>query len=169
MTHDNFQRLHREYFENRILSAHPVEVVAMLFQAALENLADAIRHLKSGDRLARARSVTRAEQAIQELLIALDHSVDPAFSRRSADLYRFAIGRIAAGHAEQSERAFTEAITVLRPLAEAWTELKTRTCDEPARPDSTAEASKTPEPSVSDAYAGYRSGAAMAGSRDWSL
>ena len=41
------QRAHRDYQESRILSAHPVEVVHMLYQVAIDNLTAAIANLKS--------------------------------------------------------------------------------------------------------------------------
>jgi flagellar secretion chaperone FliS len=169
------ERLQREYVESRILSAHPVETVAMLYQIAIESLEEAIRCLKSRDRMTRARMVTRAEKAIHELLIALNPSVDPEFVRNSADLYRYALRRIIAGHAQQTEGPFREALSVLRPLGSAWAELKTRIHAEPGA----VEVAAIPEPvpaedrstpaAVYDPYAAYRYSGPPTPSRDWSL
>jgi flagellar biosynthetic protein FliS len=164
------ERLQREYVESRILSAHPVETVAMLYQIAIESLEEAIRCLKSGDRLGRARLVTRAQKAIHELLIALDPAVDPAFVRKTADLYRYALRRIIAGHAEQSEAPFREALAVLRPLGSAWAEVKTRICAEPdATEPAPMEERREMAAAVSNPYAAYGYAQAPTGSRDWSL
>ncbi|HTS77888.1 MAG TPA: flagellar protein FliS [Bryobacteraceae bacterium] len=163
------ERMRRDYLESRILSAQPVEIVAMLFQVATTSLAEAIENLKSGDRFARSRAVTRAEQAIHELLIALDHSVHPAFSRTSADLYRYALARIVAGHARESEQAFREALAVLQPLESAWMDLKVRSGGEPLEPsvEESPEEPKMRSPAVKDPYEAYRQSPALA-SRDWS-
>lgn len=162
------ERLRKDYLESRILSAHPVEIVAMLYEVAIDSLNDAIAQLRARDRFARSRAVTRAEQAIQELLIALDHSVNAQFSQTSADLYRYALGRIVAGHAHESERAFQEALTVLRPLAGAWADLKARLVDEPAeKAEETAVEEPRVSESASDPYAAYRQ-TTVAASRDWS-
>jgi flagellar biosynthetic protein FliS len=164
------QRLRKDYLESRILSAHPVEIVAMLYEVAIDSLNEAIGHLKTCDRFARSRAVTRAEQAIQELLIALDHSVNAPFSRTSEDLYRYTLSRIVAGHAQESEAAFQEALTILKPLASAWADLKARLCEEPkaAAEAPTEQPSNAGTESVNDPYEAYRQNPAAAASRDWS-
>jgi flagellar biosynthetic protein FliS len=169
MDRDTQQRLQREYVESRILSAHPVELVAMLFAVATENLRNAIEYLKSGERIARSRAVTRAEQAIHELLISLDYSVNPPFAQRTAALYRYAVGRIIAGHAEESQEAFEEALAVLEPVAAAWSDVKTRMCAEPAGEGADQDESRMPDAVVNDPYAAYRGSPAVATSRDWSI
>lgn len=161
------QQLRREYVENRIRSAQPVEIVAMLFEIAIESVKTAIADLKTNDRFARSRAVTRAEQAIHELVISLDHSVDPSFSRTSAGLYRYALDRVVAGHASESEQEFQEALAVLQPLGSAWTDLTTRLYSEPSTQDTDPE--QTAEPAPNDPYGAYRQNTATVGSRDWSL
>jgi flagellar biosynthetic protein FliS len=164
------ERFRRDYVETRILSAHPVEIVAMLYEVAIENLNEAIRHLKTGDRLARSRAVTRAQQAIHELLIALDHSVFPPFSRTTAGLYQYALNRMVTGHAKESEVAFQEALAVLKPLGSAWAEVKSQLCAEPKSTE--APAVEQPQAEVSegfnDPYSAYRQNSGGPASRDWS-
>jgi flagellar secretion chaperone FliS len=165
------ERMRKEYAESRLLSAHPVEVIAMLYEIAIAALQEAIGHLRSGDRFARSRAITRAEQAVQELLFALDHSKGEEFSRTSAGLYHYALKRMVAGHAKQSEAEFEEALRVLKPLARAWTELKTRTVYEKASERGVespveAEAGETRE-EVRNPYAAYRQDP-VAAAREWS-
>ncbi len=169
MDRRTLERMRRDYVESRILSAHPVEIVAMLFQVATSSLTEAIENLKSGNRFARSRAVTRAEQAIHELLIALDHSVHPAFSSTAADLYRYALARIVAGHARESEQAFQEALSVLQPLESAWLDLKVRSSGESQQPlvEESPEEPKPDSPAVKDPYEAYRQSPSLA-SRDWS-
>jgi len=164
------RRAHRHYIESRIRAAHPVEIVSMLFETALESLQSAIEHLKTRDHFARSGAVTRAEQAVHELLIALDHSVDPAFTRRLAGVYGFALQRIVAGHAQKSAAAFREAIAVLTPLASAWATVK-RQISGGAPASSFASEDATPEDPrilIPDPYAAYRSSPGVVASRDWS-
>jgi len=168
MDSNNHTRSYRDYLESRILGAHPVEIVALFYQVAIDNLNEAIAHLKSGDHLARSAAVTRAEQAVHELLIALDHSVNAPFTRTSEDLYRYALERIVTGHARRSEEAFREALAVLTPLAAAWADLKSRLCQEPAEQTGEPEGRQDREETISDPYAAYRQNPAAAASRDWS-
>src|SRR5277367_1172480 len=92
------QRAYKDYLESRIATAHPVEIIHLLYQVAIDNLNLAITHLKSGDAFARAKAVTKAELAVDELIIALDHSVGANFTRTLADLYGYVLRQIVAGH-----------------------------------------------------------------------
>src|SRR6185369_7022101 len=72
---DPVMQAQREYQESRILAAQPAELIELLYQIAIRSLKKAIGHLKSGDAMARAAEVTRAQEAVNELMAALDHSV----------------------------------------------------------------------------------------------
>jgi flagellar biosynthetic protein FliS len=161
--------LRRGYFEQRILSAHPVEIVALLFRVAIESLHEAVQHLKSGDRFARSSSITRAEHAIQELLFSLDHSVYPSFSRTASGLYRYALDRIVAGHAQESEKAFQDALAVLDPLSKAWEDVRARICEDPgAGPQEEEAPAEPPRESAKGPHSAYLGTQIPLGSRDWS-
>jgi len=168
MESETRERLQREYLENRIRSAHPVELVNMLYEVAIDNLKAAIRHLKSHDRLARAQAITRAEGAVHELLVALDHSVNAPFTHSLASLYSYCLGRMVEGHAKQSEQAFQDALSVLSTLAVAWKEVKERTCGVSQTGEEDAEEA-APLPGVSGPYAGYGLGSEKSlSSQGWS-
>lgn len=163
------ERIRRDYFEERIRSAHPVEIVALLFRVAIESLHEAVQRLKSGDRFGRSSSITRAEHAIQELLFSLDHSVYPSFSRTASGLYRYALDRIVAGHAQESEKAFQDALAVLDPLSKAWEDVRARICDDPgARPQEAEASAEPPREGAKDPYSAYLRTQTPLGSRDWS-
>ena len=126
------QQAHRDYAESRVLSAHPVEIVHMLYQVAIDNLNAAISHLRNRDHFARSQAVTKAQSAIHELILALDHSVNAPFTRTLSDLYHYSLQQITTGHGKQSEQAFREALSILTTLASAWAEVKKRLCGEEA-------------------------------------
>jgi flagellar biosynthetic protein FliS len=161
------QRLQREYLEHRIRAAHPLELISMLYDVAIDNLNAAIEHLKTRDRLARSRVVTRAEQAVGELLVSLDHSVNAPFTRTLAGLYKYCLERTIAGHATQSETPFREALSVLSTLALAWRELKEQACGAPKTDGAIPPQEPEYAPVVNGRFTGYQE-AARAGSRDWS-
>jgi len=160
------ERMRKEYVESRILSAHPVEIVAGLYEAALGGLHEAIGYLRTGDRMARSKAITKAEHAVQELWFALDHSVNPPFSRRSADLYQYVLGRMVTGHARESERELQEALSVLTPLGSAWSEVSARITAEPKQSEETAVESEAQ--ARSDPYSAYRQEPGPVTERDWS-
>ena len=117
---DPVQQAQRDYLESRVLSAQPAELVEMLYQIAIQSLKKAIGHLKSGDALARAGEITRAQEAVNELMAALDHSVGASFTQTLASLYAYVQQQILKGHAGPSEDALQRAIGILGTLQEGW-------------------------------------------------
>jgi flagellin-specific chaperone FliS len=142
----------------------------------MDNLNAAIAHLKNGDAFARASAVTKAEIAVDELLLALDHSVGAPFTRTLASLYDYILQQIIQGHARKSEKAFREALSILTTLSDAWAEVKAKVLAEVPSAAATPQAmvEEAPEPvaqsEASDPGAAYRWGspAPAALSRDWS-
>jgi flagellar biosynthetic protein FliS len=186
MLPDQIAQARRDYLENQALVTSPTAIVQMLYQVAIDNLHAALDFLKCGDALARARVVTKAEEAVDELLLALDHSVGAQFTRTLADLYRYILGQIVIGHARQSEQAFLDALTILESLADTWSQVRAKLHAEAEASEmelaKEAEAATEPEANpeananreARDSYSAYSSGSAqnsgvaVAPGRDWS-
>ena len=117
---DPVEQAQREYLESRILSTQPAELIEMLYQVSIQSLRKAINYLKSGDAMARSREVTRAQEAVNELMAALDHSVGASFTQTLAALYAYVQQQILKGHAGPSEEALQRAIGILTTLQEGW-------------------------------------------------
>jgi flagellar protein FliS len=117
---DPVQQAQREYLETRILSAQPTELIEMLYQVAIQSLKKADSHLKSGDAMARSREVSRAQEAVNELMAALDHSVGASFTQTLASLYVYVQQQILQAHSGPSQEAFHRAIGILTTLEEGW-------------------------------------------------
>jgi flagellar secretion chaperone FliS len=164
----------REYLESRILSAQPAELIELLYQIAIQSLKKAIDHLKSGDAMARAGEVTRAQEAVNELMAALDHSVGASFTQTLASLYAYVQQQILKGHAGPSEEALQRAIGILGTLQEGWSGVSAELA-KPNQPVAAAPQLSQPErPEEVSASAGGRSGeyyqedAVPVTSRGWS-
>jgi len=171
---DPVQQAQREYLESRILSAQPAELIEVLYQIAINNLKLAITHLKSDDAMTRSAEVTRAQEAVNELMAALDHSVGASFTQTLAALYAYVQQEILKGHAGPSEEPFRRAMGILTTLEEGWKGVRVEsTKANPAaapQPVIVDEAEPTVQPSerVSDRSAEYYQTAVPVGSRDWS-
>jgi flagellar protein FliS len=127
--HDQLaQQAHRDYVANRVFSAHPAERVYMLYQVAIDSVNTSIARLKDGDILARGRAVNKAHEAVEELILALDHSVGANFTHTLAGLYDYVQTQLVKGHSQKSEEAFSEALSVLTTLTDAWKQVVERTC-----------------------------------------
>ena len=170
------RQAHRDYLESRVFSAHPAERVMMLYQIAIDSVNTAIARLKDGDIFARGGAVNKAHEAVDELNLALDHSVGAIFTHRLAELYSYVQRQLVKGHSQKSEQAFQEALSVLVTLAEAWKEVVARTCgaaspagDSRVEAEEALEQEPVTERPASDPYAVYTGVPEVAStSRDWS-
>jgi flagellar biosynthetic protein FliS len=122
------QQAHKDYLANQVFSAHPAERVYLLYQVAIDSVNAAIARLKDGDIFARGRAVNKAHEAVDELILALDHSVGANFTHTLAELYDYVQRQLVKGHSQKSEEAFRQALSVLTTLTEAWKEVVERTC-----------------------------------------
>jgi flagellar protein FliS len=170
---DPVQQAQRDYLESRVLSAQPAELVEMLYQIAIQSLRKAIDHLKNGDAMARAAEISRAQEAVNELMAALDHSVGASFTQTLASLYAYVQQQILKGHAGPPEDALQRAIGILGTLQEGWSGV----CAELAKANqpvtSPAPYVEPEQPEEQPAAAGDRSGeyyqeAVPVTSRGWS-
>jgi flagellar protein FliS len=168
---------YRGYVESRILSAHPVEVVHLLYQVATDNLQTAIACLGSGDIFGRSRAVNKAQGAVYELMAALDPAASESMCRSLAELYDYVQREIITGHTQRSQQAFENALGVLTTLSESWSGVRTSVmggaepagAEVPSTPEETSGAS--PETGVNRSYTERlyaEHPQAPATARDWS-
>jgi flagellar protein FliS len=115
-----WQKAHETYLEDRILSADPVELVNLLYQACTTAVQDARRHLAAGEILARARSISKACDILLELTVSLDHERGGAFSLRLAQLYGYMHRRLLEANFQQSAEPLAEVARLLKTLTAGW-------------------------------------------------
>ena len=108
------------YLETSVLTATPLELVAMLYRCALESLGEARRCLAQGDIPGRVRPVNRAFDAVTELSLSLDYDGGGQLSTTLGELYGYISHKIILGHTEQSDAHFAEAMRLLLTLLESW-------------------------------------------------
>jgi flagellar protein FliS len=114
------QNAHDAYLESRILSADPVELVKMLYQAAIAAVKDARRHLANREIVARSRAITRACTIVTELTVSLDHDSGGDLSRGLARLYDYIGRRLIEANFRQTDQPLQEVLGLLSTLLEGW-------------------------------------------------
>ena len=125
------QHAHDAYLESRVLSADPVELVKMLYQAAIAAVKDARRHLANRDIAARARAITKACTIVTELTVSLDHECGGDLSRGLARLYDYIGRRLIEANFRQTDRPLEEVLGLLSTLAEGWERIQPGAKPEP--------------------------------------
>jgi flagellar secretion chaperone FliS len=112
---------HHEYITQRVQTASPLELIRILYEAALQSVDEALRALQSGDILGRGRAVTKTIQILSELQIALRYDVQKEYCSTLAGLYGYMQSQLIRAHSEQSESLLLEVSRLLHTLLEGWT------------------------------------------------
>jgi len=128
-----WRNAHDTYLEERILSADPVELIQMLYQAALTAVADARRHLAERQILARAQSVSKACNVLVELNTSLDFAGGDEFTVRLSQLYGYMHRRLVEANLQQNDQPLAEVSGLLSTLMEGWAGVKAALQRESAR------------------------------------
>src|SRR5580704_12983323 len=110
----------REYVTHRVQTASPVELIRILYEAAVQSMDEAVRALRSGDILARGKAVTKTIEILSELRIALRYDVQQEYCSTLAGLYSYMQGQLIRAHSEQSESLLLEVSRLLHTLLEGW-------------------------------------------------
>ncbi|HUB82587.1 MAG TPA: flagellar export chaperone FliS [Bryobacteraceae bacterium] len=115
-----WRNAHETYLEERILSADPVELVHMLYQAAITAVADARHHLAEQRILERARSISKTCDILMELNTSLDFERGGEFSLRLSHLYGYLYRRLVEANVSQKDEPLAEVAGLLHTLMEGW-------------------------------------------------
>ncbi|MGD0499352.1 MAG: flagellar export chaperone FliS [Bryobacteraceae bacterium] len=136
------------YLESRVLSADPVELVRLLYQAAADAVRNARRQLAAGDIAARSRAISKASAIVIELAASLDHERGEGIAFRLAQLYDYIERRLIQANIQQDDAPLAEVLGLLATLSEAWEGVRQRPqpADRPVTP-------WTPPPPQEQAFA----------------
>jgi len=107
--------------EARVAVASPHELVALLFEAYMEALAQARGAMRAGLRAEKGVALSRAVRIVEEGLRAgLDQSAGGALARDLDDLYLYLTRRLTLANLRDDEAALDECRRLVLPLQEAW-------------------------------------------------
>ncbi|HTQ54215.1 MAG TPA: flagellar export chaperone FliS [Bryobacteraceae bacterium] len=116
--------VHGEYLESQVLTADPLELVRLLYRAAIEATRDAQVHLRAGRIGERASRVSKAHAILTQLSLSLDHSRGGTLSRSLAELYDYLQRRLIEANTRQRVEPLVEVEGLLLTLAEGWDKLR---------------------------------------------
>ncbi len=108
------------YEQNRILTATPIELVWILYDAALRAVEDAREHLRAGDIASRADKIGKASAILFELTVSVDRARNEEFAERLIALYDYMQRRLVEANTRQQEAPLAEVAGLLNMLHEAW-------------------------------------------------
>ena len=107
------------YLTERVLTASPAELTAMLYDAAVGALKSALRLRADGDHATALKRVQKAQDIVLELRTTLNPAAGELSDRLDA-LYTFAWTQMLQGSLEKDDRKLRAALDVIEPLQQAW-------------------------------------------------
>lgn len=109
------------YLAERVMTASPAELTAMLYDACVGSIKLAIRLQEAGEHLAALPKLTKAQNIVLELRSTLNHEAGDLASRLDA-LYTFAWSQLFQAGVRRDSAAARSALDVVEPLQQAWRE-----------------------------------------------
>ncbi|WP_101049385.1 flagellar export chaperone FliS [Macromonas nakdongensis] len=119
------------------------QLVTMMFESVLESLARARGAIEQGDTATKVQQVAKAIRIVQEgLRTSLDLENGGELAGNLANLYDYAVMRMTQANAMNDTRALEEVAQLIKPVAEAWQQMRAGTPD--ATPTANASEPSTP-------------------------
>jgi flagellar protein FliS len=126
--------IHDTYLEAEVLGADPVQLVIILYRAAIRAVGAARRHLKAGAIRERSRQITKACEIVHELMRSLDHHRGGEISHSLAELYAYMQTQLMEANIKQIDPPLAEVEKLLSTLLDAWQAATSTPAQPPAEP-----------------------------------
>ena len=120
MTHADQKDAARAYRERAIEGASPARLVRLMLEGALRAIDKASQAAPGDPRSCYVTELSRADEIVTELSLAIDEEHAPETSRQTIALYDFAGARLRAALALRDQKPAQEAREVLARLHDAW-------------------------------------------------
>ena len=111
---------HNAYLESRVLSADPIELIRLMYQAAIAEVRSARAYLQAGEIRGRSKAISKASAILTELTVSLDRKLGGEYAERLADLYGYMMRKLTDANFKQSEESLAEVLGLLTTLLEGW-------------------------------------------------
>ncbi len=142
-----YAKQQQEYVTQRVQTASPLELIRILYEAALQSVEEAVQALQAGDILQRGKAVTKTIGILSELQISLRYDVQKEYCSTLAGLYSYMQSQLIRAHSEQSESPLLEVSRLLHTLLDGWTGAMENLADgSAASPPEPAAAIPAPDP-----------------------
>ena len=126
------------YKQTRVRTASRGRIIVMLYDEAIRQLAIAVRELENGkrgyDKVNAA--VSKAQQIVTELMVALDFEKGGAFAQSMMNLYTFFNRQLSEANLHKKPEPIEKTRAFLAELRDAWDEAEKKASYDPGSGDS---------------------------------
>lgn len=113
------------YTRTEVQSRSPLELVVMLYDGADKYLSQARQAIEERDAVAKREAISRALAVVSELQNNLNLEAGGEIAASLDVLYSFVNEKLVDANVKNDPSAVEQAIKVIKPLREAWTQLAT--------------------------------------------
>jgi flagellar protein FliS len=113
------------YLETRVLSANPVDLIAMSYEFATLRVHEARGALAKGDIAERCKGISKAIAILAELEGSLDYKLGGEIAYNLGRLYRYMTERLTQANVRQADEPLAEVESLLETLGAAWQSIRT--------------------------------------------
>ena len=113
------------YLETRVLSADPVDLIAMSYEFATLRVHEARNALENRDIAERSRAISKAIAILGELESSLDYKLGGEIAYNLGRLYRYMTERLTQANVQQMDGPLAEVESLLETVGEAWRSIGT--------------------------------------------
>jgi len=125
-------RATNHYLQTQVRSSQPLELVVLLYDAALRSVGSAREAFVRRDIPARRAALSRVFAIIAELQNTLDMDRGGSVAIELDQLYTWMTTQLVQATVEQNARPLDEVLRVLEILRSAWSQIATGPAPEPA-------------------------------------
>ncbi len=118
-----YQNFALKYREVAVKTANPLQLIIMLYDAAICSLQEAQNHINTKNIAARARSVNKCISIISELQSCLNLKAGGEIANSLDRLYDYMKRRVFAANVQQSSQPLAEVEALMENLRSAWREI----------------------------------------------
>lgn len=113
------------YLKQRVMTASPMELILMLYDALKKNLLLAEKSLQKGEFEAAHNKLIRGQEIVCELLNSLDMNYE--LSENLMDVYEFLLHSMALINTNKKAEDIPGLVEIVESLREAWQEVADKT------------------------------------------
>jgi len=122
------------YRENAVRSATPIELVVILFDAAIDDMRRAVSAIKSSDIEQRATAIRHAMLVLQQLQGTLDFEKGGPVARQFEQFYNLIRAKVLESQLRSSPELMQQQIQFMAEVRDCWVEAENQLKPKPTHP-----------------------------------
>lgn len=109
--------------QSAVMDASPHQLVAMLFNGALQRIAEAKGHIDRKEVSLKGEKISKAIAIVDSLRASLDHEVGGEVTRNLHSLYDYIESRLMKANLNSSQEILDEVAGLIREVKSGWDEI----------------------------------------------